>query len=253
MSKIRSRMISGAWRSAVLARSRRRSPIRAPRAVAPRRPRPSDDDDPRNKLDGQPAVRNRLLLVKQPRRGDAAVRVDDQRRLPPHPRRRRQARVPRLRHALVRRRSACSRPRSTPRWSTASCRRSRPNPDNTTREPSQQEFTQHLNTMPFHGAAYVALTPWYGKLAAFGEGVRELRLLLPGRPLVRAACKSNCDTGDLQRHAPRPVERPEPTGTMVPPDDNPNNDPPLNSGTQAGPLPRRRHPRLRERVASRST
>src|SRR5882762_2623223 len=32
------------------------------------------------------------------------------------------------------------------------------------REPSQDEFLDRLNTMPFHGAAYVSLTPWYGKL-----------------------------------------------------------------------------------------
>src|SRR5512143_3334670 len=37
------------------------------------------------------------------------------------------------------------------------------------REPSQEEFLDRLNTIPFHGAAYVSFTPWYGKLAAFGQ------------------------------------------------------------------------------------
>jgi len=44
-----------------------------------------------------------------------------------------------------------------------------PMTDNKTREPSQAEFTDRLNTMPLHGAAYISLTPWYGKLAAFGQ------------------------------------------------------------------------------------
>src|SRR5215475_13660242 len=34
------------------------------------------------------------------------------------------------------------------------------------REPSREEYVDRLNTMPFHGAAYASLTPWYGKLAA---------------------------------------------------------------------------------------
>ena len=37
------------------------------------------------------------------------------------------------------------------------------------RQPSQEEFLDHLNAMPVHGAAYVSLTPWYGKLAAFSS------------------------------------------------------------------------------------
>src|ERR1043165_1180517 len=37
------------------------------------------------------------------------------------------------------------------------------------REPSKDEFLARLNTMPFHGALYASLTPWYGKLAAFGQ------------------------------------------------------------------------------------
>src|SRR5690242_7296678 len=43
------------------------------------------------------------------------------------------------------------------------------NPNNMTREPSKEEFTSRLNTMPVHGAAYVSVTPWYGKLAAFSQ------------------------------------------------------------------------------------
>ncbi|HLU68839.1 MAG TPA: hypothetical protein VKZ63_21305, partial [Kofleriaceae bacterium] len=36
-------------------------------------------------------------------------------------------------------------------------------------EPSKDQFTTRLNTIPFRGAAYIGLTPWYGKLAAFGQ------------------------------------------------------------------------------------
>src|SRR5262249_57600443 len=31
------------------------------------------------------------------------------------------------------------------------------------RVPSQQQFLDHLNSMPLHGAAYLSFTPWYGK------------------------------------------------------------------------------------------
>src|SRR5688572_28041863 len=38
-----------------------------------------------------------------------------------------------------------------------------------TREPSRRELESRLNEMPLHGAAYISLTPWYGKLAAFSQ------------------------------------------------------------------------------------
>ncbi len=43
-----------------------------------------------------------------------------------------------------------------------------PNPD-ADPTPTQREFEAHLNSMPLHGAIYVGVTPWYGKLAAFGK------------------------------------------------------------------------------------
>ena len=41
-------------------------------------------------------------------------------------------------------------------------------PDELAGAERQKQFLDHLNSMPVHGAAYLSLTPWYGKLAAFG-------------------------------------------------------------------------------------
>ncbi len=106
-----------------------------------------------------------------------------------------------------------------------------PNPDPSTREPSQQEFTQHLNTMPFHGAAYISITPWYGKLAAFSKAFVNFDFYFQGG-VAMAQLTSSCDATICNDTHPGYS-----TGsgtTLMPPDDNPNNDPPLNSGTKFG-------------------
>jgi hypothetical protein len=83
------------------------------------------------------------------------------------------------------------------------------------REPSKEEFEQRLNTMPFHGAAYASLTPWYGKLAAFSQA-------------YVAFDKVNiCND-------PSPGKPTNVGGMIKPPDLNPNNDDPLNNGTKIG-------------------
>lgn len=108
------------------------------------------------------------------------------------------------------------------------------NVDNTTREPSQQEFLQHLNTMPFHGAAYVSVTPWYGKLAAFSKAFVNFDFYFQGG-VSFASLQSNCDPGICNdTHPGKSIPDPNNPSMMIPPDDNPNNDPPLNSGTQFG-------------------
>jgi len=109
-------------------------------------------------------------------------------------------------------------------------------PDPTTREPSKDEFTQHLNTMPFHGAVYASVTPWYGKLAAFSKAFVNFDFYFQGG-VSFAQLKSNCDPALCNdTHPGVSIPDPnDPTGmTLIPPDDNPNNDPPLNSGTRAG-------------------
>lgn len=106
-----------------------------------------------------------------------------------------------------------------------------PNVDNQTREPSVQEFTQRLNTIPLHGAAYVSLTPWYGKLAAFGKAYVNFDFYFQAG-VSFASLKSDCDPGIC--NDPMPGVDPDPADPMVNADDNPNNDPPLNSGFRPG-------------------
>jgi len=103
-----------------------------------------------------------------------------------------------------------------------------PNVDNMTREPSQQEFELRLNDMPFHGAAYASLTPWYGKLAAFGTAFVAFDFYFQGG-LSMAQLKSDCPTSICNDTHPGTTD-----AMGVPPDLNPNNDDPLNNGTKLG-------------------
>jgi outer membrane beta-barrel protein len=99
------------------------------------------------------------------------------------------------------------------------------------REPSQEEFTQHLNQMPIRGAAYVSLTPWYGKLAAFSQAYVAFDFYFQAG-VSFAQLKSNCDPQICNDKFPG-VSHMEGMDT-VPADNNPNNDPPLNDGTKVG-------------------
>jgi outer membrane beta-barrel protein len=102
-----------------------------------------------------------------------------------------------------------------------------PTPDPDTREPSQEEFESRLNKMPFHGAVYASITPWYGKLAAFGQAFVAFDFYFQGG-VAFAQLDSNCPTSictDVNAANPMP-------GAI--PDGNPNNDPPLNSGSRVG-------------------
>lgn len=98
------------------------------------------------------------------------------------------------------------------------------------REPSKTEFSQHLNKMPIHGAAYVSLTPWYGKLAAFGKAFVNFDFYFQGG-VSFAQLTSSCDASVCDDTNPG---GPEGTSDMPLPDDNPNDDPPLNSGFKPG-------------------
>jgi outer membrane beta-barrel protein len=109
-----------------------------------------------------------------------------------------------------------------------------PMPDNKTREPSQAEFTDRLNTMPLHGAAYVSFTPWYGKLAAFSQAYVAFEFYFQAG-VAFASLKSNCPTNVCSDQFPA-GGMPDPTnpGETLPSDLNPNNDPPLNDGSRVG-------------------
>ncbi|HEX2687229.1 MAG TPA: outer membrane beta-barrel domain-containing protein [Kofleriaceae bacterium] len=104
--------------------------------------------------------------------------------------------------------------------------------DNTTREPSQDEFLDRLNTMPFHGAAYVSLTPWYGKLAAFSQAFVAFDFYFQAG-LSFAQLTSNCPSSVCSDQFPG-MKHPDPNGGELPADGNPNNDPPLNNGSRLG-------------------
>ncbi len=104
-----------------------------------------------------------------------------------------------------------------------------PDVDDATREPSKTEFAQHLNKMPIHGAAYVSLTPWYGKLAAFGRAFVNFDFYFQGG-VAFAQLTSSCDSNICDDPNPG-LNDPE---NMITPDDNPNNDAPLNDGFRPG-------------------
>src|ERR1700754_3566584 len=65
-----------------------------------------------------------------------------------------------------------------------------------TREPSQDEFSSRLNAMPFHGAAYVILTPWYGKLAAFSQAFVAFDFYFQAG-VAFAQLQNSCDTATV--------------------------------------------------------
>jgi outer membrane beta-barrel protein len=104
--------------------------------------------------------------------------------------------------------------------------------DPDTREPSQNEFMDRLNTMPFHGAGYLSLTPWYGKLAAFGQAYVAFDFYFQAG-VAFASLKSNCPIEVCSDPFPG-QSRPGEDGENIPADNNPNNDPPLNSGSRVG-------------------
>lgn len=103
-----------------------------------------------------------------------------------------------------------------------------PNADPATREPSQAEFESRLNKIPFHGAVYASLTPWYGKLAAFSQAFVAFDFYFQAG-LAFAQLETNCPENVCSDEF---TDKPEPDGTL--PDMNPNNDFPLNSGGRLG-------------------
>jgi outer membrane beta-barrel protein len=107
------------------------------------------------------------------------------------------------------------------------------NPNDMTREPSKEEFTARLNQMPIHGAGYVSLTPWYGKLAAFSQAYVAFDFYFQAG-ISFAQLKSDCPASVCDDPAPGQSRPGGPNGEMLPADNNPNNDPPLNAGSRVG-------------------
>jgi outer membrane beta-barrel protein len=99
------------------------------------------------------------------------------------------------------------------------------------KDPSQAQFLDHLNSIPLHGAAYVSITPWYGKLAAFSSAFVAFDFYFQAG-VSFAQLKSNCPTSVCDDTHPG-------TSVMsgmdsIPPDNDPKNDPPLNDGNRVG-------------------
>ncbi len=103
--------------------------------------------------------------------------------------------------------------------------------------PTREEYEQHLNDMPIHGAAYVSLTPWYGKLAAFGASFVNFDFYFSGG-VAFAQLTSNCRLGvcsDDKPGAPEEIPNPEdPEDPFIIPDNNANDDPAVNEGNKFG-------------------
>jgi outer membrane beta-barrel protein len=93
--------------------------------------------------------------------------------------------------------------------------------------PTQQQWDQHLNTIPLHGAGYITITPWYGKLAAFSKFFVNFDFYFSAG-VSYAKLENECCSFD---------EDPAPGGDLengILPDNNPNNDPALNDGSRVG-------------------
>ncbi len=102
--------------------------------------------------------------------------------------------------------------------------------------PTRSEYEQHLNDIPLHGAAYVSVTPWYGKLAAFGKAFVNFDFYFSAG-LAFAQLSSDCSMNVCSDMEPGDIS------TVVDPttmeeiqvlDTNANDDPPLNDGTRLG-------------------
>ena len=104
-------------------------------------------------------------------------------------------------------------------------------PSTTSKDPSKDQFLDHLNSMPFHGAAYLSLTPWYGKLAAFSSAYVAFDFYFQAG-VSFAMLKSSCPSSVCSDTHPG-------TSIMsgmdsIPADNDPKNDPPLNDGNRVG-------------------
>jgi outer membrane beta-barrel protein len=101
------------------------------------------------------------------------------------------------------------------------------------RQPSEEQFLDHLNQMPVHGAAYLSVTPWYGKLAAFSSAYVAFDFYFQGGVSV-AQLTGNCPASVCSDKYPGQSHTDPSTMDTIPPDNDPNNDPPLNTGTRVG-------------------
>ena len=108
-----------------------------------------------------------------------------------------------------------------------------PDTPNMTKDPTKDQYLDHLNSMPFHGAAYASLTPWYGKLAAFSTAFVSFDFYFQAG-VSFAMLKSSCPASVCTDKFPGVSHMDPATGDTIPPDNDPKNDPPLNDGQRIG-------------------
>lgn len=96
--------------------------------------------------------------------------------------------------------------------------------------PSKNQFKSHLNSMPLHGAVFAGISPWNGKLAAFGKFFVNFDFYFQGG-LAFASLESACN--DALCNDKNPTGDPNATPIIFP-DNNPNDDPVLNDGLKLG-------------------
>ncbi len=97
------------------------------------------------------------------------------------------------------------------------------------RSPTSEQYQQHLNDIPLHGAAYVTYTPWHGKLAAFSRIFVHFDFYFSAG-LAYAKLSNDC-SDTVCNDANPGVSDPD---AGITPDNNPNNDPGLNDGNRFG-------------------
>lgn len=93
--------------------------------------------------------------------------------------------------------------------------------------PTRAEWEEHLNEIQAHGAGYITVTPWYGKLAAFSKFFVNFDFYFSGG-VAFAKLKNDCCSFDTD---------PAPGGDLdngIIADGDPNNDPAINDGTRIG-------------------
>jgi outer membrane beta-barrel protein len=106
-------------------------------------------------------------------------------------------------------------------------------PSDTSKDPSKTQFLDHLNSIPIHGAAYVSITPWYGKLAAFSSAYVAFDFYFQAG-VAFAQLKSDCPVATVCTDTHPGTSLPGQNDMSIPPDNDPKNDPPLNDGNRVG-------------------
>jgi outer membrane beta-barrel protein len=105
-------------------------------------------------------------------------------------------------------------------------------PSNDSKDPSKTQFLDHLNSIPLHGAAYLSITPWYGKLAAFSSAFVAFDFYFQAG-VSFAQLKSDCPAASVCTDT-HPGTSVMSGMDSIPADNDPKNDPPLNDGNRVG-------------------